>query len=172
MKRLLILSLLLFLTLFLLNGQRGFRYCKGIKIGKYDYQGQSAYSWLAHGDTVEHRLVLYTNQAYKIFVCGPKRLGQLHFQLFNLNKKRVAYNDKSGNRQTKLIYEEEIFFDSNNNPEGLKFWETLKNQKTRKVLIKIMLSNSNKEIEEAVDILVGRKPLSKKRFSQPRGLQW
>jgi hypothetical protein len=151
------------------NAQRGFKYCKGIDLGRYDYMGQSAYSFLMPGDTVEHTIVLYANNAYKIFCCGPKRFGQIDFQIFDLVKERVEFEDQTGTKRYKYEYKPKLLFDTK---DGQKYWETEKNARTRKILLKVMVPDNGKDFEDAIDILVGKISSSKKRFNRPRGNQW
>ncbi|MBE9468890.1 MAG: hypothetical protein IMY72_11320 [Bacteroidetes bacterium] len=95
MKTKLILKIFL-LTIFLLNiSSSSFsqrcdkkRFYDKKDLGNYDYRGQSSYSLLSPGDTVNLKIVVYSGQDYRIFAACDPTLGQVELKIIKQIKKR------------------------------------------------------------------------------------
>ncbi len=57
-------------------------------LGNYDYRGQSSYSLLSPGDTINLKIVVYGGQDYRIFVACDPALGQVEYNVIKQIKKR------------------------------------------------------------------------------------
>jgi hypothetical protein len=51
--------------------------------GDFDYQGQSSFAKLSPGDTARIKIVVYSNQMYRIFFDSDPKLGDVRFKLIN-----------------------------------------------------------------------------------------
>lgn len=156
-----------------IEAQRGFKHCDvDVNMGEYDFMAQSAYAFLAPGDTAEHRIVIYSGNNYIIFACGPNKLGDLQFMIYEPQRVTTTFTDDTGKERQTVEYKDELLFDSQNNSEGLKYYLIDNNPKTRRLTIKVIVPETEKNVEEAVDILIGKQLNKSKRFIRPRGYQW
>jgi hypothetical protein len=95
MKTKLILKIFL-LTIFFLNiSSSSFsqrcdkkRFYDKKDLGNYDYRGQSSYSLLSPGDTINLKIVVYSGQDYRIFAACDPALGQVELKIIKQIKKR------------------------------------------------------------------------------------
>lgn len=64
------------------------KYCAE-NMGDYDFNSQSSFALLSPGDTTRANVVLYANQAYRIYVCGASGLGQLEYKIILPERKTI-----------------------------------------------------------------------------------
>jgi hypothetical protein len=111
--------------------------CK-TKLSPYIYNGQLNSAVLNEGDVAELMLTFYSNQDYRIVVCGAEELGAIEFKL------------KDANRQ-------ELFTNTDHNL--VDFWD-FHTKATQQLSIEVIVPQSSKgeEVKSGcVSILVGFK---------------
>jgi hypothetical protein len=88
MKAKVFLTTALTIVLFGLNNYSDAQVCgkkeyNDLDFGDYDYQGQSSFAKLSPGDTSRVKIVVYSNQMYRIFVDFDPKLGEVKYKIIN-----------------------------------------------------------------------------------------
>ncbi len=97
------------------------------KLNPYIYNGQLNSAQLNEGDVAELMLTFYSNQDYRIAVCGQNNLGKIQFNLLDVQRNLIFSNkdhnfsdtwDFTSNSSQQLIIE--IIVPEGANPEKIE----------------------------------------------------
>ncbi|MCK4661279.1 MAG: hypothetical protein KAT68_00325 [Bacteroidales bacterium] len=146
------------------------KYCNKVDLGDYDYRGQSSFTQMTKGDTLNIRIVVYAKKSYRILACGDSKFGELNLRIIypakKINKKIKEIITKNIDNTTQQVqtdtiwdyqsYEiNEVIFNKKNSEEK-KYWETT-SEKTRLLIIEVTVPNGKKNYIGCVNVLVGHK---------------
>ena len=144
MKKLSGLSLLF--IIFMFSSLTGHSQCKHFakqvcrkELAPYTHNGNYNAAILTEGETAEMIKTFYSDQSYRLYICGSNSLPKIHFQVLDINR-NIIYDNK----------------DDGYNPK----WDFVP-ESTRQLIILLKVANGESEsgepISGCVSIMIGMK---------------